>query len=257
MISISRLLYSVDGKRVEKEPIPGKDIFIIPNKETADNILRTHEKGPYKVATVERKEKRRNPVSSFYHLNTAARSEPSLWFSCSRTMSIAQGLYEGVDLGNEGAEGFITYMRTDLSVLPEALGSRAYIKDIWPRLSAHKPECTRQKKVRKMPTKRFARPTLTIPRNIKIFDTRTFHALSTHLAPIFCLSNDPAIYDTVSAIFPPDKEHYVARDGIDHEVSRISRGLRRKTDDEKKKMKTECSPDLQKDKLLILLEFNR
>ena len=51
-------------------------------------------------------------------------------FSSSRTMSIAQGLYEGIDLGAEGAEGLITYMRTDsVRIAPEAIAeARQYIQ---------------------------------------------------------------------------------------------------------------------------------
>lgn len=48
-------------------------------------------------------------------------------------MNIAQGLYEGIDLGNEGAEGLITYMRTDsVRIVPEALAeARAFILETY------------------------------------------------------------------------------------------------------------------------------
>ena len=53
-------------------------------------------------------------------------------------MNIAQSLYEGIDLGNEGAEGLITYMRTDsVRIVPEAIQeARDYIKDLWARYFA-------------------------------------------------------------------------------------------------------------------------
>lgn len=106
-------LYSVDGKRIEKEAVEGKEVMLIPDKETADRILARLEKGNYQVETVEKKEKRRNPVPPFITSTLQQEASRHHGFSSSKTMSIAQSLYEGVDLGNEGAEGLITYMRTD------------------------------------------------------------------------------------------------------------------------------------------------
>src|SRR5262249_55902037 len=63
--SFTASLYSVDGKRVEKEQAEGKDATIIGDKKTADGILERMKKKPYTVLNVERKEKRRNPVPPF------------------------------------------------------------------------------------------------------------------------------------------------------------------------------------------------
>lgn len=122
-------LHSVDGKRVEKEDKEGKGFFLIPNKETADQILQRLKEEPYKVLSVERKEKKRNPVPPFITSTLQQEASRHHGYSSARTMSIAQGLYEGVDLGNEGAEGLITYMRTDSTrIEPEALSAaRSYI----------------------------------------------------------------------------------------------------------------------------------
>ncbi len=122
-------LYSVDGKRVEKEAAPGKDFTIINNKEAADAVIKKMRRVPYQVKTVEKKEKKRNPVPSFITSTLQQEASRHFGFSSTRTMSIAQGLYEGIDLGKEGAEGLITYMRTDsVRVAPEALeAARAYI----------------------------------------------------------------------------------------------------------------------------------
>lgn len=122
-------LYSVDGKKIEKEPNPEKDVIIIGNKEAADAILDRMKKGPYTVSTVEKKEKRRNPVPPFITSTLQQEASRHHGFSAARTMGIAQSLYEGVDLGNEGAEGLITYMRTDsVRIAPEAITeARQYI----------------------------------------------------------------------------------------------------------------------------------
>lgn len=115
-------LYSVDGKRVEKEPVEGKDVMLIGNKETADAILARMKKTPYVVQTVDKKEKRRAPASPFITSTLQQEASRHYGFSAQRTMSIAQELYEGIDLGKEGQEGLITYMRTDsVRVAPEAI----------------------------------------------------------------------------------------------------------------------------------------
>lgn len=123
-------LYSVDGKKVEKEPVEGKEVTIINTKEAADAILKRMETGPYKVASVDRKEKKRNPVPPFITSTLQQEASRHHGFSSAKTMNIAQSLYEGIDLGNEGAEGLITYMRTDsVRVAPEAISeARDFIK---------------------------------------------------------------------------------------------------------------------------------
>jgi DNA topoisomerase I len=116
------ILYSVDGKRFEKEPVPSKDVLLINNKEAADQVLARIKPGPFLVLKVERKEKRRNPSPPFITSTLQQEASRHHGFSSSRTMSIAQGLYEGIDLGSDGPEGLITYMRTDsVRVAPEAI----------------------------------------------------------------------------------------------------------------------------------------
>jgi len=115
-------LYSVDGKRVQKEQAEGKDFYTISNQHEAEDVLERLKKAHYKVASVEKKEKRRNPVAPFITSSLQQEASRHYGFSSSRTMNIAQGLYEGIDLGNDGPEGLITYMRTDsVRVAPEAI----------------------------------------------------------------------------------------------------------------------------------------
>ncbi len=115
-------LYSVDGKKVEKEPVQDKDVFLIPSETVAKSVVDRLNKASYKVSSIEKKEKRRNPVAPFITSTLQQEASRHYGFSASRTMNIAQGLYEGIDLGNEGAEGLITYMRTDsVRLSPEAI----------------------------------------------------------------------------------------------------------------------------------------
>jgi DNA topoisomerase-1 len=122
-------LYSVDGKKVQKEKEEGKDVFTISNATEAHAISEKMQKASYKVASVDKKEKRRNPVAPFITSTLQQEASRHYGFSATRTMSVAQSLYEGVDLGNDGTEGLITYMRTDsVRVAPEALDAvRKYI----------------------------------------------------------------------------------------------------------------------------------
>lgn len=122
-------LYSIDGKRIDKELVEGKELAIINNKQIADAVLGRMKHVPYKVLSVEKKEKRRNPVPPFITSTLQQEASRHHGFSSARTMSIAQALYEGIDLGNEGTEGLITYMRTDsVRVAPEAIAeAREYI----------------------------------------------------------------------------------------------------------------------------------
>jgi DNA topoisomerase-1 len=126
-------LYSVDGKRVEKELVDGKDFFLVSNEETATAIVRELERSSYKVERVEKKEKKRNPVPPFITSTLQQEASRHYGFSSSRTMQIAQSLYEGVDMGSEGTEGLITYMRTDsVRIAPEAITAvRSFIQETY------------------------------------------------------------------------------------------------------------------------------
>jgi DNA topoisomerase-1 len=124
-------LYSIDGKRVEKEKTPDrKDTTTVGNEKLAKEIVAKLKAATYEVEEVERKEKRRNPVAPFITSTLQQEASRHFGFSAQRTMGIAQSLYEGVDLGHKGAEGLITYMRTDsVRAAPEAIAAaRAFIK---------------------------------------------------------------------------------------------------------------------------------
>ena len=86
--------------------------------------------GKLKVASVEKKQRRRNPAAPFTTSTLQQESARKLGFNAQRTMRIAQQLYEGIDSGG-GLAGLITYMRTDsVTLARDALDElRAYIAD--------------------------------------------------------------------------------------------------------------------------------
>lgn len=108
----------------------GKKITI-PDEKTAGEITAFLKDAVFKIAKVQTREKKRHPVPPFITSTLQQEAARRLRFSAKKTMTIAQMLYEGVDLGDEGPVGLITYMRTDSTRLAaEAVNAaRAFIKD--------------------------------------------------------------------------------------------------------------------------------
>jgi len=90
----------------------GEDIEV-KNQEAADNIVAAVSKAKWQVASVTQKEKRRNPPPPFTTSKLQQAAYNRLRYTAKNTMRVAQGLYEGVELGEEGSVALITYMRTD------------------------------------------------------------------------------------------------------------------------------------------------
>ena len=107
----------------------GEDIEV-GNQEAADKVLAALNKAKWQVASVTQKEKKRNPPPPFTTSKLQQASFNRLRFTAKRTMSLAQKLYEGVELGDEGSVALITYMRTDsVNVSNDAL---AQVRDFIP-----------------------------------------------------------------------------------------------------------------------------
>jgi DNA topoisomerase-1 len=111
-------LARIDGKEPE---LPTEDVVkpILVDMETAD----------YTITKVKRGERKRNPAAPFVTSTLQQDASRKLGFTAKRTMGLAQGLYEGQDVGEGGTTGLITYMRTDSpNVSPVAQKeARAYV----------------------------------------------------------------------------------------------------------------------------------
>jgi len=117
--------------------------------EEAEKIRAALEKAEWLVRTVEKKERRRNAAPPFTTSKLQQDASRKLRFSVKRTMMIAQRLYEGVELGEEGSVGLITYMRTDSTrVAPEAINEvRGYIgSEYGPTYVPEQPNTYKEKK---------------------------------------------------------------------------------------------------------------
>ncbi len=89
------------------------DKNIIPSEAAAKSLEARLHAATWAVANVEKKERRRLPAPPFTTSKLQQDASRKLRFSVKRTMMLAQRLYEGVELGEEGLVGLITYMRTD------------------------------------------------------------------------------------------------------------------------------------------------
>jgi len=116
-------LFSWKDQRIDNKA------YKLPEAE-AREIVGAVEKAPFIVRSIERKEVRRSPAPPFITSRLQQEASRKLYFQPSRTMRIAQRLYEGIELGDQGAVGLITYMRTDsVRVSDQALGAvRSYIE---------------------------------------------------------------------------------------------------------------------------------
>jgi DNA topoisomerase-1 len=88
------------------------DKLSIQNKEQADAILKELENAVYKTVSVETKQRKRSPYPPYTTSTMQQDASRRLGFSASKTMMVAQKLYEGINIGS-GTAGLITYMRTD------------------------------------------------------------------------------------------------------------------------------------------------
>jgi DNA topoisomerase-1 len=109
----------------------GGDKIKIANQEQASELVADLGQASYQVVKVEKKKRSRTPAPPFITSTLQQEASRKLRYTAQRTMAIAQRLYEGIELGKEGAVGLITYMRTDSTrVAKEAVADgRNWIQD--------------------------------------------------------------------------------------------------------------------------------
>lgn len=259
--SFRAALYTLDGRRIEKEAVEGKDFAIIDRKELADIALERMKKTPYKVLSVEKKEKKRNPVPPFITSTLQQEASRHHGFSSARTMSIAQSLYEGVDLGNEGAEGLITYMRTDsVRIAPEAIEeARQYIIKTYGKEFVPAQPKSYQTNKSAQDAHEAIRPTNLrhTPEMVQNFLSREQFMLYQLIWRRFLASQmTPAIYDTVSAdISGGEKGIIVRATGSQIKFQGFLAVYEEKNDDEEKDDESRLLPFLEIGMTLELLNI--
>src|SRR5438128_3775168 len=115
-------LIKLDGEKAE-----------LPNGDVAKPLVDELRDAKFVVAEVTRKERRRNAPPPFITSKLQQDAANRLGFTAKKTMTLAQRLYEGVELGEEGQIALITYMRTDsVRLSPDAVtGAREYVTQRW------------------------------------------------------------------------------------------------------------------------------
>lgn len=130
------MIKNPEGSAVGKDDKETKDIekklkslHYIRNGEQAEELLERIRKTDFAISDITKKNIKRKPSAPFTTSLLQQESSRKLGFSNKKTMQIAQKLYEGINLGDDGAVGLITYMRTDsVRISPEAQGAaRDYI----------------------------------------------------------------------------------------------------------------------------------
>jgi DNA topoisomerase-1 len=119
--SFKARLFQWRGQKIDNKK------FRLENEAVIQEIIRSLDGADWVIGEVEKKERRRFPTPPFVTSKLQQEAARKLGYQPKRTMQLAQQLYEGVELGDEGSVGLITYMRTDSTrVSNDALNAVRY-----------------------------------------------------------------------------------------------------------------------------------
>jgi DNA topoisomerase-1 len=177
-------------------------------KSEADTrtIVADLEKSSYTVVEVKKSERRRKPAAPFTTSTLQQEASRRLGFGARKTMSVAQQLYEGIELDGEGTAGLITYMRTDSTNVSQQAQTetRNFISERYgPELLPEEPPVYKTKSKGAQEAHEAIRPTSVWrePHKIKAFLSRDQERLYTLIWQRFVSSQMAnAIYDTISVV---------------------------------------------------------
>ncbi|TAN60844.1 type I DNA topoisomerase [bacterium] len=237
-------LEKIDGQKVE-----------IKNQGEAQQIVEDLNGKQFVVSEIKEAEKKRNPYPPFITSTLQQDAFYKLRFSSSRTMLVAQQLYEGVELGKEGAVGLITYMRTDsVNVASSALSEvRNFINDKFGKeYLPDQPNIYKSKK-RAQEAHEAIRPASVsrIPGSLKEFLTSEQFKLYTLIYNRFVASQmKPAIYAVTSADIKADKYLFKASGS-----KPAFKGFTAIYEDQEEKEEKSALPLLEKNEALELVKL--
>ncbi|GAB4536793.1 MAG: type I DNA topoisomerase [Anaerolineae bacterium] len=207
------------AKRVPERPLfvaklikIGGEKVDLRNEEDTHLIVEELERAAYVVADVRTGERKRSPAPPFITSTLQQEASRRLGFTARRTMRVAQQLYEGIELGKQGTQGLITYMRTDSTYVAEVAQAEArdfiaqrYGKDYLPA----KPPRYKTRAKGAQEAHEAIRPTSVIrePGAVKPFLSKEQFQLYALIWQRFVASQmAPAIYDTVSVDVVTDSD---------------------------------------------------
>lgn len=174
------------------------------SKADVEPLLVDMEQTAYSVTKVKRGERRRKPAAPFITSTLQQEASRRLGFTAKRTMGLAQGLYEGIDVGDGGTTGLITYMRTDSTNISELARNevRQYIAGRYGNdfLPANAPEY-KTRAVGAQEAHEAIRPTSALrdPEKVKPFLEPAMYKLYQLIWQRFVASQmESAVYDTLT-----------------------------------------------------------
>jgi DNA topoisomerase I len=184
--------YGIEGKKVE-----------LRSEEEVKNVLNQLKGNKFKVTSVTKKERKRNPAPPFTTSSLQQEAARKLNFRTKKTMMLAQQLYEGIDLGKEGTVGLITYMRTDSTRVSEIAQTEAaqYIENVFGKEFLQEEKRKEKKQSNAQDAHEAIRPTSTFrdPLSIKEYLSRDQFRLYKLIWERFVASQmAPAVMDTMS-----------------------------------------------------------
>ncbi|MBC8473989.1 MAG: type I DNA topoisomerase [Candidatus Omnitrophica bacterium] len=240
-------LDKIDGKKIEVE-----------NKEQAEAIISGLKNEDYIVTDVQKKEKKKYAQAPFTTSKLQQESFHKLRFSASKTMRVAQQLYEGLEIGKEGSVGLITYMRTDaVRVSKDSIeGARDYIVNKYGK--DYLPSAPNKFKAKKnaQEAHEAIRPSLPLmePASIEQYLAPDQLKLYTLIWNRFISSQmNPAMFSTVSVVIKAGKFIFKAQGSqkVFAGFSVMYEESSEKVENEKEKI----LPSLEVDEKLVLLDL--
>lgn len=185
--------YGTDGKKVQ-----------LKSEEDVKAVLARLKGTDFTIASVEKKERRRNPALPFITSSLQQEAARKLNFRARKTMMLAQQLYEGIELGKGGTTGLITYMRTDSTRISETARQEAYeyIEGEYGKEYTRKSQSKQKKNENVQDAHEGIRPTSVLrePKAVKQYLSRDQNRLYKLIWERFVASQmAPAVMDTVRA----------------------------------------------------------
>ncbi|MCM3089582.1 MULTISPECIES: type I DNA topoisomerase [unclassified Cytobacillus] len=202
--------WSIDGEFLKGKTAFDASFYGFKNEKVelksesdVQNILSKMKGNKFKVESVTKKERKRNPAAPFTTSSLQQEAARKLNFRAKKTMMLAQQLYEGIELGKEGTVGLITYMRTDSTRISEIAQSEAadYIQNSYGKEFLQSEKKKEKKNSNAQDAHEAIRPTSTLrsPASLKEYLSRDQLRLYRLIWERFVASQmAPAVMDTMS-----------------------------------------------------------
>ncbi|MBY6050362.1 type I DNA topoisomerase [Cytobacillus firmus] len=209
--------WSIDGEFLKGKTAFDASFYGFKNEKVelkseseVQNILSKMKGNKFKVESVTKKERKRNPAAPFTTSSLQQEAARKLNFRAKKTMMLAQQLYEGIELGKEGTVGLITYMRTDSTRISEIAQSEAadYIQSSYGKEFLQSEKKKEKKNSNAQDAHEAIRPTSTLrsPASLKEYLSRDQLRLYRLIWERFVASQmAPAVMDTMSVDLKNDE----------------------------------------------------